>query len=246
MVKISFCNDTDGTLSTVVVIIAKMNGKWVLCKHKDRDTYELPGGHREQGESIYDAACRELKEETGATAFTLDRLYDYSMCATTQEGENVGEPIFGSLFYAKITAKDDVLASEIENVVLMDNLPDNLTYPMVTRGLIEKAQQKISPMEKGTAYILVYDEMYREYYPQHDPFVQWLISEGFSIHGIYRMKWRENVAVYVNINYKTIAFGMPGIRCFEEIGNHAITIDEFKTIYAIYKKYEGKKPFVFD
>lgn len=29
------------------------------------------------------------------------------------------------------------------------------------------------------------------------------------------------------------------------IGEHAITLDEFKTIYAIYKKYEGKEIFTF-
>lgn len=29
------------------VICARCNGKWVFCKHKERDTYEIPGGHRE-------------------------------------------------------------------------------------------------------------------------------------------------------------------------------------------------------
>lgn len=28
------------------VICARYNGKWVFCKHKERDTYEIPGGHR--------------------------------------------------------------------------------------------------------------------------------------------------------------------------------------------------------
>ena len=27
-------------------IISKTNGKWIFCKHKERDTYEVPGGHR--------------------------------------------------------------------------------------------------------------------------------------------------------------------------------------------------------
>ena len=30
------------------VVDSKSNGKWVFCKHKDRDTYEVPGGHREE------------------------------------------------------------------------------------------------------------------------------------------------------------------------------------------------------
>lgn len=38
---------------------------------------------------------------------------------------------------------------------------------------------------------------------------------------------------------------MPGVGLAEPLGNHAITIEEFKTIYSIYKKYEGKELFVF-
>ena len=32
---------------------------------------------------------------------------------------------------------------------------------------------------------------------------------------------------------------MPGVEIVKALGNHAITIDEFKKIYAIYEKYEG-------
>ena len=42
------------------VICARYNGKWVFCKHKERDTYEIPGGHREDGEDIEATAKREL------------------------------------------------------------------------------------------------------------------------------------------------------------------------------------------
>ena len=45
----------------------KKNNGWI---------YELPGGHTEEGESIYDAAKRELEEELGYTAKKLKFLYN--------------------------------------------------------------------------------------------------------------------------------------------------------------------------
>ena len=75
------------------------------------------------------------------------------------------------------------------------------------------------------------------------PFVQWLRSEGFVLgdhHGNFGCCW-----MYVNISRKLYAYGMPGISMVKPIGNHAITIDEFHTIYQIFKPYEGKDPFVF-
>ena len=38
------------------VICAKTEGKFVLCKHKMRDTLEFPGGHRE-AEETYGMLC---------------------------------------------------------------------------------------------------------------------------------------------------------------------------------------------
>ena len=51
--------------------------------------------------------------------------------------------------------------------------------------------------------------------------------------------------MYIDITRKLYAYGMPGIAIVYVIGEHAITLDEFKTIYAIYKKYEGKELFTF-
>ena len=42
--------------------------------------------------------------------------------------------------------------------------------------------------------------------------------------------------IYVNINNKRYAFGIPGIAITEQVGKHVITIKEFKIIYVIYKK----------
>lgn len=60
------------------VICARYNGKWVFCKHKERDTYEIPGGHREDGEDIEATAKRELWEETGAKDFDIYPVCIYS------------------------------------------------------------------------------------------------------------------------------------------------------------------------
>lgn len=52
MTKVNFYDSIDDSMLKFAVIIAKHNGKWVFCKHRERSTWEVPGGHREQGEDI--------------------------------------------------------------------------------------------------------------------------------------------------------------------------------------------------
>ena len=44
------------------VIVAQSHGRGVLCRHKQRSTWEIPGGHREADEAIAETARRELWE----------------------------------------------------------------------------------------------------------------------------------------------------------------------------------------
>lgn len=48
-----------------VVICVRSKGKWIFSRHKKRNTWDIPGGHIEPGESALKAAKRELFEETG-------------------------------------------------------------------------------------------------------------------------------------------------------------------------------------
>ena len=87
---VKFYDKIDDDLLKFAVIISKSNSKWVFCKHRDRDTYEVPGGHREAG---------EFEEE---------------------------------------------LHSEMEKVVLLDELPDEWTYPLIQPLLIAEYERRKS------------------------------------------------------------------------------------------------------
>ncbi len=140
MFEVRFCDDADDELLKFAVIIAWSGGKWVFCRHRDRDTYEIPGGHREKGEAILDTAKRELYEETGALDFTI-----VPVCVYVVTGKNrvsgTGEETFGKLFYAEITAFEESLHSEIEEVIISSDLPEKWTYPTIQPRLLEKTRE---------------------------------------------------------------------------------------------------------
>lgn len=141
MVDVNFYDSVDDGLLKFAVIISKSEGKWVFCKHRERDTYEVPGGHRESGERILDTAKRELKEETGAVDFDIEPICVYSVKGKTRVNENLDEETFGMLFVANIKSFDP-LNSEIEKIILVDELVDNWTYPLVQPKLIEEAKKR--------------------------------------------------------------------------------------------------------
>ncbi|MDE6751502.1 MAG: NUDIX domain-containing protein [Eubacterium sp.] len=138
MTEVKFYNTVADELLKFAVIISKSNGKWVFCKHKERNTFEVPGGHRENKEDIFDTAKRELYEETGATEFTIKPICVYSV--TTDKNFN-GKETFGMLYYAEITDFEKELHSEIERIILTDELVDNWTYPEIQPKLLQKAKE---------------------------------------------------------------------------------------------------------
>ena len=135
--EIKFYENVDDSLLKFAVIIAKHSGKFVFCKHKERETYEIPGGHRESGEKIEYTARRELYEETGAVDFIIEPVCFYSVIGKNRVNKE-GNETFGMLFFAEIKKIEHELHNEIERVDLFDNIPENLTYPDIQPILIDE------------------------------------------------------------------------------------------------------------
>lgn len=141
MIEVKFYNQVADELLKFAVIISKTNGKWVFCKHKERNTYEVPGGHREKNETILETAKRELKEETGALDFSLSPICVYSVTGKNKVNET-GEETYGMLCFADIKTFENELHSEMEKVLITDTLVENWTYPLIQPKLIEEAKRR--------------------------------------------------------------------------------------------------------
>ncbi len=139
MAIVNFYDDIEDGLLKFAVIITKYKNKWVFCKHKERTTLEVPGGHREPEEKIDDTAKRELYEETGAVKYDISPICIYSVTAPDNFD---GRETFGKLYFAEVEEFEEEIHSEIEKIEILDELPFNWTYPDIQPKLIEIARAK--------------------------------------------------------------------------------------------------------
>lgn len=136
MLKVNFyeLNTMEDSKLQFAVIMARYEGKWIFVRHKERLTWEIPGGHREENESINFTASRELIEETGAKNFSVFPICIYSV---TRDGTES----FGQLFYADVKDLDELPNLEIGEIKLFQTIPENLTYPLIQPYLFKEAEE---------------------------------------------------------------------------------------------------------
>jgi 8-oxo-dGTP diphosphatase len=75
-VELSFSNNAFEQEAKHVLVICTYLDGWLLTKHIVRGL-EFPGGKVEPGESLKEAAIREVFEETGATLEKLSQIAEY-------------------------------------------------------------------------------------------------------------------------------------------------------------------------
>ena len=119
-----------------VVVCSHYEGKWLLSRHKKRDTWETQGGHIEPGETPMDAARRELYEESGVKDAAIAPVCDYYGYDSTGHAN-------GMVFLAVIHQLGELPESEMKEIRLFDKLPENLTYPQVTPLLMAEAAKRL-------------------------------------------------------------------------------------------------------
>ena len=127
---------------TYSIIPAVYEGKWIFVRHRDRDTWEIAGGHIEKGESPDEAAKRELSEETGAQEFRLHSISAYSVTKDGRTG-------YGRLYLAEVTGLGPIKdLTEIAEIILIDHLPGNLTYPDIQPVLFRRAVEYLETVQR--------------------------------------------------------------------------------------------------
>lgn len=154
MTEVTFCKAgaVDDSLLKFAVIAARYEDQWVFCRHKQRSTWEIPGGHRESGETIGETAARELREETGAVRAEIAPVGVYSVVRD-------GVDSYGMLFFAKITAMGELSEdSEIGEIGLFKIIPGELTYPDIQPCLYDRVQGWLNFQTNADELWDVYDE----------------------------------------------------------------------------------------
>ena len=120
------------TFLTYSVISSRYIDKWIFVRHQKRQTFEIAGGHIEEGESSLEAAGRELMEETGAMSFTLECIATYSV-------KKDGETGWGRLYFAEVRELGPIPdISEIAEIIFLDTIPENPTHPDIQPHLFRK------------------------------------------------------------------------------------------------------------
>jgi 8-oxo-dGTP pyrophosphatase MutT (NUDIX family) len=133
------CTDEESLFAMVIPLasaqdkpLAAEQIRFLMAHHCERDTWELPSGKVERGESSAQAAQRELLEETGAR---VGRLRSVGILLT-RLGQVPGQ---GHLYWGQVVQRGDLPGgSEMDEVraFSLDMLPPTDRMGPVTRWVV--------------------------------------------------------------------------------------------------------------
>jgi len=121
-----------------VLVILKSDEGWILTQHIKRGL-EFPGGKQEKGESIEEAAVREVWEETGALIEQLYYIGQYQV-------EEKTNSFVKNIYFAKVAqleVKRDYM--ETKGPVILNKLPvdfNDETYSFIMKDEVMKISLK--------------------------------------------------------------------------------------------------------
>ncbi|WP_332633858.1 RNA deprotection pyrophosphohydrolase [Halalkalibacter flavus] len=101
-------------------VVCRYNGSWLLTRHQTRGL-EFPGGKVEKGETLVDAAKREVREETGAEIEALHFIGQYEVKCRHSI-------MYKTIFFATISnVAKQTHYYETNGPVLIEELPAELS-----------------------------------------------------------------------------------------------------------------------
>ncbi len=140
------------------VIFVRCAGRWLFVRHRERQTWECPGGHIEPHETPLAGAARELYEESGLRCPIIPVSEYYAA-----DGERHG---YGRIYLALAQDVAQVPADfEMAEARLFDGLPAEVTYPEIYACIFPIALDFLRARQNiGFAQTLA---MSRELWEQH-------------------------------------------------------------------------------
>lgn len=116
---------------TRVVCVTRYKEKWIYCKKKGKNTWEIPGGHIEKGEDWYEAAKRELYEEAGVIKANIKPICVYKISD------------YALLAFAEVIKMGQLPDFEMDEVGFFEEEPTSLSYPESHRIFFKVVKEKL-------------------------------------------------------------------------------------------------------